>query len=305
MRINRFLKTLMVLAGLLVVLYIAASEISSIRPGRDFKVTGVCKKEGEERRPAFASDFIKVSSVSEKIVRGVVLMTREDVECDLDLVSFDRVLFLSNVEIPAISAPVKKAQICEPPQGLLNSQIRITGPCVSESGEKETLVDELVGVISVKPENECDSFELSAISTERKKMYKCSTSSLNYQKHIVDDSKMSSDGIAQVNAERRVSSASDLIGKTILVTGECFPDVSGGTVSGRQISYPADNAQIRVIRATMEGGSLKVVRGFMTNKKANVVCDQERFPFIWREFDANQMRLIDVSVDKDKKENSK
>ena len=150
-----------------------------------------------------------------------------------------------------------------------------------------SLVDKYLDVTQLKKKQNGD-FAFYCSSKDDGKIVECVTNNLKYEiVTIVVNDKRSDDNGSQTQQ----SSMTDYVGKTILVTGTCFPDTKLPKDKNRQLYYPMLNARVQVTANKFINGKLVWLAGAMVEQAAMIECNMDTYTFTYKEYDASSMNV--------------
>lgn len=282
--------------------------------GKDLKgatvmLSGPCLVDGEIRFPSLAEDEVKVTSVENKTLIGVIRKTREVVSCDLSKVAIDKLPLLNNigktpVAIPEIKEQEHRVKNTSPYKLLENKVLLISGSCRNQLDGKELapFTDEKVDVTSVDSSKENQEvFLISGIRKSDKVALVCSSKAVKYS--IVDGTEIT---------PQPVKIPLSYINKVLVITSKCIPDsrlpISRGS-DGRKIAFfRLVNSPVQILEEVIKDDKLIKLTGTIVDKKIPeafgqmVVCDSSVFPMTYNLLNEDEMELDRVDSQKNKKD---
>jgi hypothetical protein len=267
-------------------------KVGSSLKGTTVKVTGPCRTDGEIRNPALAEDEVKIVSIDEKLMIGVLRGTRETVECDLDRTAIDYLPLLKDLnhspsEIPELKRNEVVKNDSELDQ-LKKRTIKVSGTCEDSQGlEMQPLIDQSIDVINLERlSTDHAVIKISGIMKKTKASVTCLSKNIKYS--ILDNN-----GDVQVIQGQLTPVKKDLVNSVILITSTCFPDKRlPQTKNSKILFYPVINAKLQVTQNSFdEDGKLVYVAGALIGTGAMVECDTNKYPISWVSYDASSMRL--------------
>lgn len=195
--IKKFVITLLPVITLLLGFFLGArmheTGFLAGKLGKDLKnatvfLSGKCMVNGKERIPALLEDQVKITSLSDDKIEGVVRATRERVICSLSEISTDSLPLLSDI----MKAPSKKPEITAPviveeeqPDYMKykNQRLLVSGSCVSVDDQPiPTFTDEKIDVSDIIPqENNKKEFKLIGTKRSDKLQIKCLSNAISYR----------------------------------------------------------------------------------------------------------------------------
>lgn len=260
-----------------------ASSFSSLK-GSNVKLSGACRTDGQVRKPSLAEDEVKIVSINSKTIVGVIRATRETVECDLETTAIDVLPLLKDFaktprEIPEIK-PFEINQVDTELISLKGKTIRASGICdIKSGGQTEAFIDQDIEVINVgRSETDSSLLLIAGIMKKTKVSVNCDSHGIKY--NILATTIGNSEGLP-------VEVKKDIVGETILVTSNCFPDHRlPPSKKNKSVYYPLIDARVKVVQATFDdAGKLAYLAGAVIENGALVECDTSRYPINWKHYD--------------------
>lgn len=311
--VKRFIVAIAVIAAFAGGLFIGArmhelGHLESIKglKGATVTVSGPCLVEGVTRVPSLAEDEVKVTSVENGRLSGVVRLTREVVDCEISKIAIDKLPLLSNIgKSPAVVPEIKEMErrSADIPQYKLleNKVLLVSGTCAHQLDKKEIppFTDEKIDVTSVEVSKENPAvFSIAGIRRSDKVALVCSSRAIKYR--ITD----SSEPIA-IEPEKLPTT---FIKKIITVTSKCVPDsrlpVPRGP-DGRKVAFfRLVNSPVQVLEEVIVNDRLVKFTGTIVDKKIAaafgqmVVCDASVFPMTYAPLDEEDTMLDRVDSQK-------
>ena len=265
--------------------------------GSALKVSGRCLVDGEPRDPALAEDLVKITADESDKIFGVILQTREEVECSKDRISIDLLPLLKDFFKPAAQIPeIKMAEHrkkSSPLKLLENKILLISGTCKNQLDGKELppFTDEKMDVTSVELSKDSESANILGIRRSDKLALLCSSHSIRYSIW---------DGTDPITVEKPKEKLT-FIGKNIYVTGNCPPDprlpVAPKLKDGRKMIFIGlQNVPVQVLEETFEDDHLVRFMGSVSDPKSEafnvkIACDSKKFPFSYKAETSEEIKL--------------
>lgn len=287
--------------------------------GKDLKgssvmVSGPCQVGEDERIPALAEDEVKVTSIQDGMLVGVVRRTREVVTCDLAKIAIDKLPLLSNIgktpaEIPELKEMTRISKEVAPYKMLENKVLLISGSCRNQLDAKELppFTDEKVDVTSVEASKENNQiFLISGIRRSDKVALVCSSKAIKYSL---------TDGSEPVAVEP-IKVPVSFKGKIITVTSRCVPDprivpAPRGSDGRKMAFFRLVNSPVQVIEETIKNDRLVKFTGTIVDKKIDkaaygqmTVCDESVYPMTYELYDSEDVNLDQINEENKKKEDA-
>lgn len=274
---------------------IIASKFGGSLKGTNAKVSGPCRVSGVVRDPALMEDQVKIVSVDDSLLIGIVRATRETVECDLATTSIDTLPLLKDIATSPVEAPEIKpfevSKVDTELEQLRKRTIRVSGTCEDSQGQElAALIDQNIDVINVeRTAADKEVIRIHGIMRKTKATVTCLSKNIRYS--ILDNN-----GEVSLVAGQSVQQKKDLVGDVILITSTCFPDKRlPSTKKSKILFYPTVNAKLQVTQNTFdEDGKLIYVAGAIVDNGAMVECDASKYPISWRPFDPGTMKLENI-----------
>jgi hypothetical protein len=260
--------------------------------GASVKISGPCRVEGEIRKPALAEDEVKIVSIDDHVLVGVVRATRETVECDLKTTAIDHLPLLKDIgktpaEIPSIR-PFEPTRIDNEVAELRHRTIKASGICDDRAGTQlPPFVDQNIDVIDVqRTDADKTIIRISGILRKTGASVNCTNKGIRYS--IIDTPIAQAPSAVVAIAEKR-----DLVGDIILITSTCFPDKRLPTSrKSKVVFYPLVNARLQVTQSIFDDeGKLTYVAGAIIENGSMVECDSNRYPITYKRYDPSSMKL--------------
>jgi len=287
--------------------------------GKDLKgssvmVSGPCQVGGDERIPALAEDEVKVTSIQDGTLVGVVRKTREVVTCDLSKIAIDKLPLLANIgktpaKIPELKEMTKTSKEVAPYKMLENKVLLVSGSCRNQLDAKELppFTDERVDVTSVEASKENSQiFLISGIRRSDKVALVCSSKAIKYS--LTDGSEPVAVGQIKVPVSFK--------GKIITVTSRCVPDprivpTPRGSDGRKMAFFRLVNSPVQVIEETIKDDRLVKFTGTIVDKKIDkaaygqmTICDESVYPMTYELYDFEDVNLDQINEENKKKEDS-
>ena len=272
--------------------------------GKDLKgatvvVSGPCTMlDGGLREPSLAEDEVKVTSVQDGKILGVVRKTREVVECKISEVAIDKLPLLSNIgKSPAVVPALTMAQVSRREQPkykeLENKVLLVSGVCRSQTGEQlPPFTDERLDVTSVEESRDVPgSFIISGIRRSDKSALACVSRSIKYS--VVDPNEA---------PEAKPAPPLTFINKVLVINSRCVPDPriqpAPRGPDGRKVAFfRLVNSPVQILEETIRDGKLTKFTGTIVDKKMKdafglqTVCDTETYPMTYQIYDQDDIIL--------------
>jgi len=314
--VARFIKqiaTLLLVAGAFIGGFVIGARMHELgalngKFGKDLKgasvvISGPCMIDGIDQISALGEDQVKVSSIDDKELIGIIRKTREIVRCDLSKVSIDTLPLLADfgktpVGIPEIQKTEKKAGLQPSYKSLENKILLVSGSCRSQVDLKELppFTDEKIDVTSVEQSKESEEvFVISGIRRSDKLALSCSSKAIKYSL---------TDGRDAVVAQ--VQAPLTYLNKIITVSSKCVPDSRISTprsADGRKVAfYRLANSPVQVLEETIVDNRLVKLTGQIVDKKMKeafgqmIICDSSVYPMTYAEAkDEEDVKLDSVN----------
>lgn len=267
--------------------------------GATVRLSGKCSVGGKPRLPALAEDQVKITYVDGEKLQAVVRQTREIVECQLAEVAIDKLPLLAYMgkdmkEIPELTVPVEIVKTIPEYKKLEKKTLIMSGSCTDIQGKVlPAFTDEKVDVTAVDAvkDNE-ELFQLSGIKKSDQVAIVCLSSAIKYSEYIV--SAKSVDGMDSNTLGN--SQVKSYVGETLVITGTCFPDERTKVNKQKKyLFYKLANSKIQVLEHDLaKDGSINRLVGTVLDSEFRgdaVYCDKQKFPFIYKEYDEDSMKL--------------
>lgn len=268
--------------------------------GKDLKgssvmISGPCLVDQELRNPSLAEDEVKVTSIENGRLIGVIRKTREVVDCEISKIAVDKLPLLANIgktptDIPEISKSIKVKK--EPEYKLLaNKVLLVSGSCKTQDGKSlPPFTDEKLDVTAVESSADINEFTVLGIRRSDKLAISCSSKAIKFS--ITD----SSDPIVEI---KKIPLT--YVNKRIVVTSKCMPDprvsIPRGS-DGRKIAfYRLVNSPVQVIEETLKSDELVKFTGTIVDKKLKdsfgqmIICDKSVYPITYNLYEEEDVNL--------------
>ena len=264
--------------------------------GRGYKgatvfLSGACKENGQLKVPALARDQVLITSedLKDHKMGGVILKTRELIDCDTNDVAIDKLPLLANLKAAPINPPdlasFQKDPIKEPEwKKLLQKTVIMSGSCLGGDGRSlPPFTDEKVDVTNVVGDKTDPAlFTIFGLKKSDKVAVTCANTSVKYALY---DDKPAAPLTMPTDATPKIKS---FLNKTILVTSTCFPDPrTPKSAQKRKVAfYRLINSKVQVLEEALDNdGKLKKFTGAALEFGDMVYCDRDKFPLTYSEYD--------------------
>lgn len=265
--------------------------------GATVKLSGPCRVEGEVRRPSLAEDEVKIVSITNEKLIGVVRATRETVECDIADTAIDALPLLKDFTTsPAVIPEIKPFQpvlVDEELIELRKKTIRASGTCEGQGGEQlPSFIDQDIEVINAeRAPTDKTIIKIQGIMRKGNQSVLCTNKTIKYR--VLDPVTGT-----PVTVATEVQRKKDLVGEIILITSTCFPDKRiPQSQKSKIVFYPLVNARMQVTQNMFDDeGKLSYVAGAIIENGAMVECDQSKYPISYKTYDPNGVRLEKINT---------
>ncbi len=276
--------------------YLAGSFKKDLK-GATVRISGNCLVKGKPRMPSLAEDQVKITYIDGEKIQAVVRQTREMVECKLAEVAIDTLPLLDYVfgkkmeEIPALTAQVEAVASAPEYKKLEKKTLVMSGSCTDLQDKiLPSFTDEKVDVTAVEGvEGNAERFVLMGIKKNDQQAIKCLSTAIKYSEYIVK-----ADGV-ETNSLGNSQNKS-YVGETLVITGTCFPDERTKVNKMKKyLFYKLANTKIQILEHDLaKDGSINRLVGTVLDDEFRgdaVYCDKQKFPFIYKEYDEESMKL--------------
>lgn len=273
-------------------------------------VTGVCLMNGEVRSPALAEDEVTINAVEDEKVLGVIRLTRESIECDLNKVSISKLPLFSKwgttpAQIPALTAAKVETKVDAFYKNFENKILVISGSCKTSDGKDlAPFIDEKVDVTLADAAKDNPSvFILSGIKRSDRQAVICNSRAITYRLY---DSSRDDRQIVQEKPK-------DYTGKIVVVDSRCLPDqkyqpelkVDPKTkqlIGKRPKFYNLLNSPVQISSYKVnDKDQLVYLEGKIVDRRPSakaafghkIICDSKVDSLVVKEFDVVETSLID------------
>ena len=266
--------------------------------GATVRLSGNCSVGGKVRLPALAEDQVKITYINGEKLQAVVRQTREIVECKLSEIALDTLPLLAYMgkdmkEIPELTMPVQAPKSTPDYKKLEKKTLIMSGSCVDfQDKVLPAFTDEKVDVTAVEGIKDSeDQFVLSGIKKTDQIAIKCLSSAIKYSEYIVTSK---TDGMETNNLGG--SQNKSYVGETLVITGTCFPDERTKVNKQKKyLFYKLANSKIQILEHDLsKDGKINRLIGTVLDQEFRgdaVYCDKAKFPFIYKEYDEDSMKL--------------
>lgn len=196
--------------------------------GATVYLSGTCTlvETGQDRLPSLQNDQVQIVSVDmdKNTMTGIVILTREEIFCDMNKTSHTALPLLSQwgkvpVQPPTLTAAQVAKKQDQAWKKLDKQTLVISGTCRDINGKEITpnLLREKIDVTSVYQPAQAidnDDFNLTGIRVNDKQSIICNSKSIKYE--IYD--------AANEKPEQVVEAEIDLTGKVVQIDSKCRPD---------------------------------------------------------------------------------
>jgi len=304
-------RVLLFIVGFLIGARVFEASIISMK-GTTVWVTGVCMTSDSYPR-ALAEDQVIVASVKDSVVSAMIRSTRENIVCDTDKVAIDIFGPLSEMNKPLVKVPkIKKLDLAKYKKvnhkQYENKKVMISGVCYDAANTLlEPYIEKIMHVSSIQ-ETKLDPsiFYLRGVVEEDEKRIPIKCSSQDVTFGIVSSSMMAS-GKKEEKEYDVEKTKKDYVGKKVVVTGICFPDMNVYKKIGQEPPQKFYNFQKAPIEITVnkfdDKGEVELIAGSSLDQKTyqlkgkkystfghKIICRKKDYPFV-------MVDARDVSID--------
>lgn len=273
--------------------------------GTTVYISGVCETRDGIVRDDLVQDQVIVSAVTDTHLEGMIRKTRENIICKHERSTVDRFGPLDDflkpkIEIPEIKKLDKRKVVKEDYKKYENKKLLVSGLCTDSNNKRlEPFRDNVIDVTNVKQSSLDPSIHYFTGIREDNVAVICNTKDITY-------AIMSDDNDSFAQEETKVPTYR---GKTVFVTGVCFPDKALYDKIGRKIEIPFYDMQKIPVEVTEDKYSKKkekivALRGSILDKTSyngksifghKIICDDNDSPLNISTTDETGIEQVNVS----------
>lgn len=276
-----------------------------LKKGSTVYISGVCLLNNEIREPALAEDQVKITSLNNGKISGVIRKTREAIVCDMNKVSIGTIPITQNIakpldEIPE-AVPVQKDPLKDEAMSLIKRTVNITGICQDRKTKNiQTFTDKIVDIVNVSRDPKTNEYIVYGIRKDTNSAIKCGFNSIKYSTPTNTEKQKEKHSSSKDVGKHKEVEKIDLRGEMILVTSTCFPDKRLSKYKKDDVLfYPLVNSLVQVLDYTeTKTGEIDTLTGVLVKQNAMITCDSKEYPIVYRKYDPNKHEIINLKGSK-------